>query len=235
MRHCAKFAGKPNSYVPLSFGLLTQNYDDSNPKTDRAGCKRRKKETKSLSRQKQTKNIDRGKTNTEPTQGMNNKNDVSIKVVIQKILNYASRNKPNKTNRPAPEATGLCNTPNVADSPPWSAFSTVKNSIKSGSNEAEKKEHVNSGSRQSRPGGSKSDAERKTKSVSIGKPETLMTERERRLQLFASRLESSSTVFSTASVVSVNTVSDTFADLIDRWVSEESILEHLPPNVATSI
>lgn len=55
------------------------------------------------------------------------------------------------------------------------------------------------------------------------------------LKLFTSRLESSSTVFSTASAVSIETVSDTFADLIDRWISEESILEHLPDNVATSL
>lgn len=42
-------------------------------------------------------------------------------------------------------------------------------------------------------------------------------------------------IFRAPSVASSESVSETFADLVDRWISEESSLETLPPNVATSI
>lgn len=44
-----------------------------------------------------------------------------------------------------------------------------------------------------------------------------------------------STILCSQSSASSETVSQTFADLVDRWISEESSLETLPPNVATSV
>lgn len=59
----------------------------------------------------------------------------------------------------------------------------------------------------------------------------VLTTYDRRQQLVACPIGLTSTIMSTASSGSINALSETYADLVDRWISEESTLDHLPDNV----
>lgn len=64
--------------------------------------------------------------------------------------------------------------------------------------------------------------------------EPLMVQEKRR-QCFASQTGSNSNEILTRSAGRSDAFSETFEDLVDRWISEESILDHLPDNIRTTI